>query len=47
VNEILNATAKQGLLSGKSSTGYAAAAIYAASLLCTEQKTQTEIAAVA
>ena len=32
-NEIIDTTAEQGLLSGKSPTGYAAAAIYAASLL--------------
>ncbi|WP_227378839.1 transcription initiation factor IIB [Haladaptatus halobius] len=46
-NEILDITTSQGLLSGKSPTGYAAAAIYAASLLCDEQQTQREIAAVA
>jgi len=32
---------------GKSPTGYAAAAIYAASLLCNEKKTQREVADVA
>ena len=45
--EIIRTTADQGLLSGKSPTGYAAAAIYAASLLCNEKKTQREVAAVA
>jgi len=45
--EIIQATAEQGLLSGKSPTGYAAAAIYAASLLCNEKKTQREVADVA
>ena len=46
-NEIIDETAQQGLLSGKSPTGYAAAAIYAASLLCNEKKTQREVAKVA
>ena len=46
-NEIIETTADQGLLSGKSPTGYAAAAIYAASLLCNEKKTQREVADVA
>ncbi|MDG5761651.1 transcription initiation factor IIB [Natronococcus sp. A-GB1] len=45
--EIIDTTAEQGLLSGKSPPGYAAAAIYAASLLCNEKKTQREIAEVA
>ncbi|WP_254535612.1 transcription initiation factor IIB [Halomarina litorea] len=45
--EIIEVTAEKGLLSGKSPTGYAAAAIYAASLLCNEKKTQREVAAVA
>ena len=45
--EIITETAEQGLLSGKSPTGYAAAAIYAASLLCNEKKTQREVAEVA
>ena len=45
--EIIETTAEQGLLSGKSPTGYAAAAIYAASLLCNEKKTQREVAEVA
>jgi transcription initiation factor TFIIB len=46
-NEILDNSLAQGLLSGKSPTGYAAAAIYAATLICDEQQTQREIAAVA
>ncbi|ELY62798.1 transcription initiation factor IIB [Natrinema versiforme JCM 10478] len=46
-NEIIDVTADQGLLSGKSPTGYAAAAIYAASLLCNEKKTQRDVADVA
>jgi transcription initiation factor TFIIB len=36
----------QGLLSGKSPIGYAATAIYAATLQCDEQQTQREIAAI-
>jgi transcription initiation factor TFIIB len=46
-NEIIDVTAEQGLLSGKSPTGFAAAAIYASSLLCNEKQTQREVAAVA
>jgi transcription initiation factor TFIIB len=46
-NEILEISMAEGLLSGKSPTGYAAAAIYAASLLCNEKKTQREVANVA
>jgi len=46
-NEIIDVTAEQGLISGKSPTGFAAAAIYAASLLCNEKKTQREVADVA
>jgi transcription initiation factor TFIIB len=46
-NEIIDVTSEKGLLSGKSPTGYAAAAIYAASLLCNEKKTQREVADVA
>ncbi len=45
--EIIDVTAEKGLLSGKSPTGYAAAAIYAAALLCNEKKTQKEVAEVA
>ncbi|MFC7139510.1 transcription initiation factor IIB family protein [Halosimplex aquaticum] len=46
-NEIIDQTTERGLLSGKSPTGFAAAAIYAASLLCNEKKTQREVADVA
>jgi transcription initiation factor TFIIB len=46
-NEIIETTAEKGLLSGRSPTGYAAAAIYAASLLCNEKKTQRDVATVA
>ena len=45
--EIIQVATKQGLLSGKSPTGFAAAAIYAASLLCNEQLTQRNVADVA
>jgi transcription initiation factor TFIIB len=45
--EIIQVTTEKGLLSGKSPTGFAAAAIYAASLLCNEKKTQREVADVA
>ncbi|TYL38017.1 transcription initiation factor IIB 3 [Natronococcus pandeyae] len=46
-NEIIDTTAEQGMLSGKSPTGYAAAAIYASALLCNEKKTQRVVAEVA
>ena len=46
-NEIIDTSAEQGLLSGKSPTGFAAAALYAASLLCNEKKTQREVSEVA
>ncbi|WP_084569101.1 transcription initiation factor IIB [Halostagnicola larsenii] len=46
-NEIIDTSAEKGLLSGKSPTGYAAAAIYAASLLCNEKRTQREVSDVA
>jgi len=45
--EIIDTSAEQGLLSGKSPSGFAAAAIYASSLLCNEKKTQREVANVA
>lgn len=45
--EIIEKTKEAGLLSGKSPTGFAAAAIYAASLLCNEKRTQREVAEVA
>lgn len=45
--DIIDKTTEAGLLSGKSPTGFAAAAIYAASLLCNEKKTQREVSEVA
>ena len=45
--EIIDTSAEEGLLSGKSPTGFAAAAIYSASLLCNEKKTQKEVSDVA
>jgi transcription initiation factor TFIIB len=45
--EIIDVTARNGLLSGKSPTGFAAASIYAASLLCNDKKTQKQISEVA
>ncbi|WP_330631339.1 transcription initiation factor IIB [Halocatena halophila] len=45
--EIIDVTAEAGLLSGKSPTGFAAAAIYAASLFCNEKRTQHDVAEVA
>lgn len=44
---IIEVCRDQGLLAGKSPTGFAAAAIYAASLLCDEKRTQQEVAEVA
>lgn len=44
---IIDETAEAGLLSGKSPTGFAAAAIYSATLLCNEKRTQNEVADVA
>ncbi len=44
--EILTVTAEKGLLSGKSPTGCAAAAIYTAALLCDEKRTQSAVASV-
>lgn len=46
-NKIIDLTAEKGLLSGKSPTGYAAAAIYAAALLKNEKRTQKEVSEVA
>ncbi|WP_020221825.1 transcription initiation factor IIB, partial [Halarchaeum acidiphilum] len=46
-NEIIDTSAEQGLLSGKSPIGFAAAAIYAAGLLCNDKMTQREVADVA
>lgn len=45
--EVVDTAAEQGYLSGRSPSGFAAAAIYVAGLLCNEQKTQHEIADVA
>ncbi|MHB9286534.1 transcription initiation factor IIB [Halobacteriales archaeon Cl-PHB] len=45
--EILDDAATEGLLSGKSPTGLAGAAIYTAALLCNDKRTQSEIAEVA
>jgi len=45
--EIVDETAEQGMLSGKSPTGFAAAAIYSASLICNAKRTQKEISEVA
>ncbi|MDY6764916.1 MAG: transcription initiation factor IIB [Halobacteria archaeon] len=45
--EIIEETAEKGLLSGKSPTGYAAAAIYLASILCNDKRTQKEVAEAA
>ena len=45
--EIVERTAKEGLHSGKSPTGFAAAAIYTASLDCDEKQTQRAVAEVA
>jgi transcription initiation factor TFIIB len=44
---IIDKTTAEGLHSGKSPTGFAAAAIYTAALLCNEKRTQREIAKVA
>jgi len=45
--EIIDITVDAGLLSGKSPTGFAAAAIYAASVLCNDKRTQSQVAEVA
>lgn len=45
--EIIDVSTEEGLLSGKSPTGFAAAALYAAALLCDDKRTQTEVAEVA
>lgn len=44
---IIEDSKEAGLLSGKSPTGFAAAAIYAAALLCNEKRTQEDVAEVA
>lgn len=46
-NEIIDTAAEQGLMSGKSPTGFAAAAIYSASILCNEKVTQRTVAETA
>lgn len=46
-NRIIDVSSEAGLLSGKSPTGFAAAAIYASALLCNEKRTQKEVAEVA
>lgn len=46
-NEILDECIEAGALSGKSPPGFAAAAIYGASLLCNEKRTQEEVKDVA
>jgi transcription initiation factor TFIIB len=45
--EVLEAAKAEGLLSGRSPTGSAAAAIYAAGLLCDEKRSQEAVAEVA
>jgi transcription initiation factor TFIIB len=45
--EIIDVSIDRGLLSGRSPTGFAGAAIYTASLLCNEKRTQQEVADVA
>ena len=42
--EVIDVSAEAGLLSGKSPTGFAAAAIYGASLLCNEKVIQRKVA---
>ena len=46
-NDIIDVTIDQGLLSGRSPVGVAAAAIYGATLLCKGEQTQAEIADIA
>ncbi len=45
--EFVNETTENGLHAGKSPTGFAAAAVYLASLVCGEHRTQREIADIA
>jgi transcription initiation factor TFIIB len=45
--EVLDVATEEGLLSGKSPTGLAGAAIYVAALDCNEKRTQAEVADVA
>ena len=42
--EVIDATVAEGLLSGKSPTGFAAGALYIAGLLCDERRTQEAVA---
>jgi transcription initiation factor TFIIB len=44
---LLDAAAEEGLHAGKSPTGYAAAAVYLAAMLCDEKRTQSTVADVA
>jgi len=46
-SEIIDVAAGDGRLSGKSPTGFAGAAIYAAGILCDEKRTQHEVAEAA
>jgi transcription initiation factor TFIIB len=45
--QLLDAAKEQGVISGKSPVGLAAAAVYAASLLTNEKVTQSEVSEVA
>jgi transcription initiation factor TFIIB len=45
--DIVKQTTEEGLHAGKSPTGFAAAAVYLASLVCVDQRTQREIADIA
>ena len=45
--EIIERTTEEGIHAGKSPTGFAAAALYLASMICDEKRTQEEVAAVA
>ncbi|MFB6221591.1 MAG: transcription initiation factor IIB family protein [Halolamina sp.] len=45
--QIVEETTEEGLHAGKSPTGFAAAAVYLASLVCADQRTQREIADIA
>ncbi|WP_299234052.1 transcription initiation factor IIB, partial [Natronomonas sp.] len=45
--DLIEAARSEGVLSGKSPVGLAAAAVYAAALLCNQKVTQNEVSAVA
>jgi transcription initiation factor TFIIB len=45
--ELIEAARQDGILSGKSPVGLAAAAVYASALLCNEKVTQSEVSEVA